>query len=105
MKQEEFYKNLQNIGLPVTYDHWEEGNAPELPYIVYRYPESRNFKAEGKVYFKKNIVEIELYTEEKNICLEESAEDLLDTMEITYDKTEEYIETERMYKILYEMEV
>ena len=53
---------VQEIGYPNAYDHFAEGEAPELPYILYLVPESNNFAADNYAYFKVNEVHIELYT-------------------------------------------
>ena len=105
MKIEEFYEKLKTLGYEVAYDHFDEGEAPSLPYIIYRYPQSNNFSADGKAYFKIAELDVEIYTKYKDIELEEKVEKLLDELEWFYNKTEDYIETEKMYEVLYEMEV
>ena len=76
---------LQEIELPFAYDHFAEGESPEPPFICYLIPGSDNFAADGKVYVKINEFHIELYT----------------------DKSEVWIESEKLYEVLYtfEMEV
>ena len=50
---------------------------------------------------------MELYTDEKNPELEATLEAVLDRHGIFYEKTETWIESERLYEVLYyfEMEV
>lgn len=93
---------LKEINLPYAYDHFGEGNAPNLPFICYLYTGSDNFSADGRVYLKKNQVNIELYTDKKAVTLEQTVEDVLDRYGIFYNKSEVYIESEKLYEVLYQ---
>lgn len=93
---------LKAIGLPYAYDHFGEGNAPKPPFICYLYPQSDNFSADGIVYLKKNQVSLELYTDQKAVTLEHQVEIVLDENNIFYNKSEVYIESEKMYEVLYQ---
>lgn len=105
MTQEQVLLMIKEIGLPCAYDHFAEGQSPETPFLVFLYPESRNFAADGVAYFKKNRLHIELYTEFKSAELEERVEAVLDRHGIFYAKSEVWIESERLYEVLYGMEV
>lgn len=98
---------LRETALPFAYDHFAEGEAPEPPFICYLVPGSNNFAADGRVYFKINEYHIELYTDEKSPALETSLETVLDNHGIFYNKSETWIESEKLYEVLYtfEMEV
>ena len=65
---------------------------------------SDNFAADGWAYFKVDVVHIELYTDEKNPEIESRIETVLDGHGIFYDKTEVWIESERLYEVLYSFE-
>lgn len=105
MTEKEVYKILKTINLPLAYDHFEEGKAPKLPYLVYRYPHTNNFAADGRVHARVNALDIELYTESKDLTTERKIETVLDECGIFYEKTEIFITSEKMYQILYETEV
>ena len=98
---------LEKIGLPFAYDHFAEGESPEPPFICYLIPNSDNFSADGKVYYKINEIHIELYTDCKDLSAEQQVEAVLDEHGIFYEKTEVWIESENLYEVLYtfEMEV
>ena len=96
---------IGEIGIPSAYDHFAEGEAVDPPFITYLMPESNNFSADGKVYFKINDVHIELYTDEKDPAVEASVEAVLDSHGIFYDKTEVWIETEKLYEVLYSFQM
>ena len=95
---------MEEIGLPFAYDHFAEGESPVPPFITFLLPGSDNFAADGKVYLKIDEVHIELYTDEKNPETEALVEDVLDAHEIFYDKTEVWIESEKLYEVLYSFE-
>ena len=98
-------KILEEFGLPFAYDHFAEGESPETPFICYLSPGSDNFAADGKVYYKINEFHIELYTDYKDPELEERLEDILDDASIFYEKSETWIESEKLYEVLYTFEM
>ena len=88
---------MGEIGIPSAYDHFAEGEAVDPPFITYLLPGSDNFSADGKVYYKINDVHIELYTDAKDPEVERKVEAVLDEHGIFYDKTEVWIDTEKLY--------
>ena len=96
---------LDSIGIPYAYDHFAEGESPQPPFICYLYPNSDNFSADGSAYFKINEVHIELYTDKKDLSLEGKVEAVLDERGIFYEKSETWIDSEKLYEILYQFEV
>lgn len=92
---------LQEIGVPFAYDHFEEGEAVDPPFLCYLVPSSDNFCADGKVYHKANVVHLELYTDEKSPELEQRVENELDSACIFYEREEVWIESERLYEVIY----
>lgn len=96
---------LEEFGVPYAYDHFAEGESPEPPFICYLLPGSNNFVADGRVYYKINEVRFELYTDSKDIGLEQRLETLLDKHGIVYGKTEAWIESERLFEVLYSFDM
>ena len=105
MTHQEVLKMLDEMKLPYAYHHFVEGESPEPPLLVFLYPNSDNFAADGMVYFKVNRLNIELYTDLKDVELEEIVEAVLDKHGIFYEKSEVWIESENLYEVLYQMEV
>ncbi len=103
MTAEDMKKILSSTGLPVAYRAFQEGEAPSLPFICFLVPGSNNFAADGCVYFKANRVQIELYTKYKDLESEGKVEEALSSF--FWEKTEEYIESEKCFQIVYELEV
>lgn len=103
---EELLQILSETQIPFAYHHFAEGELPEPPFICYLLPGSNNFSADGKVYYKINEVHIELYTDLKDLAVEQQLEDVLDEHGIFYNKSETWIESEKLYEVLciFEME-
>lgn len=104
---EELLQILNETQISFAYHHFAEGESPEPPFICYLLPGSNNFSADGKVYYKINEVHIELYTDLKDLAVEQQLEDVLDEHGIFYNKSETWIESEKLYEVLFtfEMEV
>lgn len=96
---------MAEIGIPSAYDHFAEGESPSPPFITYLLPGSDNFPADGKVYFHITEVHIELYTDAKDPEVESAVEAVLDEHGIFYDKTEVWIDTEKLYEVLYSFQM
>ena len=92
-------------GLPVAYDHFSEGESPEPPFLIFLFPRSDNFKADGRVYAKVDELHFELYTDRKQPETEAMVEAVLDGHGIVYDKSEVWIPDEKLYEVLYTTEV
>jgi len=105
MTYDEIVEMIEETSLPCAYDHFAEGEAPDPPFVVFLLPGSDNFSADGAVYFKVNRLSIELYTDRKDPDLETRIESVLDRHRLFYQKSEVWIEEERLYEVLYEMEV
>ena len=102
---EELFLMLQEIGLPFAYDHFAEGESPKPPFICYLLPGSNNFAADGKVYFHINEVRIELYTDKKDLSVENKVTAVLDGHDIFYNRSEVWIASEKLYEVIFQMEV
>lgn len=101
---EELLQILSETQIPFAYHHFAEGESPDPPFICYLLPGSNNFSADGKVYYKINEVHIELYTDLKDLAVEQQLEDVLDEHGIFYNKSETWIESEKLYEVLYTFE-
>ena len=95
---------IAEIGIPSAYDHFAEGESPAPPFICYLIPGKDNFAADGKAYFKAEQVHLELYTDKKDPETEQMVEAVLDSHGVFYDRTEVWIESEKLYEVLYYFE-
>ena len=99
----ELKERLEVTGLPVTYRAWEEGQAPSLPFLCYRSTGTDTLPADGGVYHSWESIRVELYTRLRDLSLESKVEEAL--RGFAWTRTEIYIDSERCYLILYEIEV
>ena len=104
---DELLKMLGEMQIPFAYDHFAEGESPDPPILCYLLPGSNNFSADGRVYYKISEVHIEVYTDLKDLSVEAAVEAVLDEHGIFYNKSEIWIDSEKLYEVLYtfEMEV
>ena len=96
---------LEEIGIPFAYSHFAEGESPEPPFMCYLLPTSDNFSADGRVYHKLSSVHFEVYTDKKDRALENRVEDVFDKNNIFYNKSEVWINSEKLYEAIYSFEL
>lgn len=94
---------LSEAGVPVARGSFKKAQSP--PYIVYLFSHSNNFTADSRVYMKRNNYQVELYTDKKDTVLESKLEGIFDAYGLIYDKTEAYIESEKLIQIIYEIQL
>ena len=99
----EFKSELEKLGIPVQYRAFQVGQAPELPYLIFYENDSDNIFADNSNWFDVLNVVCELYTDEKDIELETKLQKLLYDLEIQYNSTETYIDSENMYLKAYDV--
>ena len=105
MSYEEINEMMQETGLPFAYHHFAEGEAPKPPFLLFLTEGEDTFGADNIMYHSFKRLNIELYTDEKSPETEKAVEEVLTSHGIYYSKSEIWIESERLYEILYEMEV
>jgi hypothetical protein len=99
-------ETLEATGMPVAYSHFVESEnspLPAPPFIAYLVTGSENLKADNKVYKKVEVVQIELYTDSKDITAESKVEEALNSIDLPFDSTEIYISSEQLFQKIYEV--
>lgn len=104
MTYQQILEALEETDLPVVYNAWEIGNVPDLPYIVFTYPNNNDFKADDENYVEIVALNIELYSETKDIPLEKDVEEVLKDY-FVFSKESIWLESEHMNETLYQTEV
>ena len=88
--------NELNKIAPTRYSHFNQ--KQDLPFITYIDDGEENFHADNKDYLTGEFVQVELYTENKNINMENQIKDLFRSAQIGFDKLPtEYINSEEMF--------
>lgn len=105
MTVKELVTGLESSGLEVAYYQWPENEAPEPPYLLYYFPNSDDFVADGSNYASIEALAVELYTNNKDFTTEAKVEKALNDLGLVYTRSEQYITSEKMYEVLFETEV
>lgn len=90
---------LKATGYPVAYSHFP--SRPTVPFITYLESTSDNFQADNRTYKQVKIIDIELYTNKKDLVAESTLETLLDTHDLPYQVLGTYIESEQLFQKIY----
>ena len=103
MTQSQLYEHLKSLGLPVAYNSFTD--YQETPFIVYIESGSSDLIADNYNYKEIKNFDIELYTSWKSIPTEELIQDKLKELQLPYNKSEVWIQSERVFRILYEISI
>lgn len=105
MTYKEVADMVDGIGLPSAYYEFPDNTKQAPPFICFYFPESDDFFADDQNYVEIRRLYIELYTDEKDFELEHTVEAALTANKLSFRKSDEYIDSEKMWQILYETEV
>ena len=99
-------KQLKNLleatGLPVAFNHFDEEESVELPFIVYSTPRDEKIYADGHVVYRYTDIIVELYTSIKDQATEARLETILEENQLHYEKSQVWVSQENLYQTLYE---
>lgn len=105
MTYKEINTMIKSIGLPYAYFQFPKNTGQAPPFVLFFYSQQDGLFADDTNYQKIAKLNIELYTKEKDFAREEAVENVLQSYGFSYYKEENYIDTEQMFQIAYEMEV
>lgn len=91
---------LRETGYPVAYSHFN-GPPPSVPFITYIETDSTNFHADNRTYKPIKNIQVELYTNKKNLDAEATLESQFDQHDLPYETIETYIEQEQLFQKIY----
>lgn len=99
MTLEELYQGLKSIVPNVTY--YSFSKPVSYPAIAYFVPDTSNFSADGIAYLQVKNVNIELYTEKKDLEIEQKIADFLIKNGLFFEQEEDYINSEKLIRNTY----
>lgn len=108
MTQEELHSALKSLGMPVSYGEFEDTKqnpAPAPPFITYQFSSNSDLFADNHNYVEIGNFQVELYTVKKDLAREKLLQDKLKELRIPYSKTETRIPEEKMYQVVYEIQL
>lgn len=96
---------INSIGIPYAYYQFPDGTAQACPFICFFFSDSNDLAAENTNYKKIRTLNIELYTDNKDFALEETVENVLNSNGLVYDRSESYLDSERMFMVVYTTDI
>lgn len=96
---------VSSMGLPYSYYQFNEDTAQAPPFICFFYGPSDDLYADNSNYQDIRQLNIELYTTTKDFALERTIENILKLNGFSFYREENFIESEKLWQIAYEMEV
>ena len=96
---------VNSIGLPTAYYQFPEGTGQATPFVCFYFSADNDFKADNANYQKIEHLIVELYTDNKDFEMEAAVESALASCDMVWTRYEDYIDTERMNMVTYEMDV
>lgn len=105
MTYEQINQMVESIGIESVYGQFSELTQKPAPYVCFYYPRSADLYADDSNYATIARLRMELYTDQKDFGLEETIERILTEQEITWRKSETYIDQQQLHSTIYESEV
>ena len=96
---------VRSIGVPYAYYQFPDGTGQACPFICFFFSDSNDLAADDTNYQKIRTLNIELYTDNKDFALEGTVETVLNSNGLVYDRTEEYLDSERMFMVVYTTDI
>lgn len=101
----EVYTMINSVGVPCAYYQFDENTGQQPPFICFFYNNSDDLAADNSNYVKIESLVIELYTDVKDFDLEAAVEGVLASHGLTWERQEEFIDSEMMHETIYTTEV
>lgn len=105
MTTQEVAAMIAEIQIPYAYYQFPEGTEQPTPFACFFYSGDNDMKADDANYQKIEHLIIEIYTDNKDFELEATVEGILASHGMVWSRDEEWIESERMLEVIYEMDV
>ena len=97
----QFAALLKTAGYPVALGHFPTTAPQTPPYVVYITPQADNFAADNRVYYSTPLVQVELYTANKDLTAEGKVETALSSF--FWTKNEGDLPEEHLHMVTYQL--
>ena len=105
MTQTEFGNILAESGMPVTYLAFPAESCPEMPFVTFQETGSNNVGADGKVWKRVSVYQVDLFTAGKDPAAEDALESAFDNNDLFWQKYQSLEESEACQRYTYTLEV
>lgn len=96
-------EEMEALGFPCVYHSFK--NPPPLPYTIVFFTYNNDFIADNYNYQNIGNYQLEYYNSKKYPPDEKKIENRLKELRLPYSKTEVFLESEKMYQVLYEIQL
>ena len=105
MKREDIYTMVQSVGLPCAYYQFPDDTPQEPPFLCWFFSVNTDTMADNENYVDKEVLNIELYTKQRDFEQEAEVEAALKSYGFVYAKEASFVDSEKIWQISYESEV
>lgn len=99
----ELINHIRDLGLPCAYGSF--ATPPDLPYAIVVYAYDSDLQADNQNYAEVGNYQLELYHSIKHPPSENLIQDKLKELRLPYRKTETFIDSEKLYQIVYDIKL
>lgn len=96
---------VASVGLPCSYYQFPDDTPQAPPFICWIYPGRADFYGDDSNYQKIEKVQLELYTDVKNIAQEAAVEAVLSSYGFTWVRDEGFLDDEKMHLTTWNFDV
>ena len=104
MTTESIATMLSGLNIPTAYYQFPETQQGP-PFLCFYYQSNNDMLADDVNYVRIDHLVVELYTDNKDFDLEKQLEAILTSNGLVWEKSEQYLDDERMNEVVYEMDV
>lgn len=104
MTTKEIATMLSGLNIPTAYYQFPE-TLEGPPFLCFFYQSNNDMLADDVNYVRIDHLVVELYTDNKDFGLEKQLEGILTDAGMVWEKSEQYLDDERMFEVVYEMDV
>lgn len=105
MTYKEINLMIESFGLPYAYHEFKNKTRQAPPYVTFEYTASDDFLADNKNYQEITVLEISLYTREKDLYSEAIIKQTLTNNELVYSWDGSYMDSEALHRTTFYTEV
>ena len=96
---------VNTFGLPNAYYQFPDNTPQVPPFVCFYFEDSDDVYADNSNYQRITELTIEFYSDAKDFYYESLIEETLTAAGLTYRKSEQFIDSEKLHETVYEMEV
>lgn len=105
MTYQQINRMVESIGLPYAYHEFENKTHQAPPYVIFEYTGDNDFHADDQNYQEITVLQISLYTREKDIYTEAIIKQILTNNDLVWEWDSSYVDSEALHRTTFYTEV